>query len=95
MVDDAVTVVAEKPLELFKRLEKSAAWASVICPLPSCRGNAGSPAVFGTGKSPASRVHHRWALDISIIIADETYFRAFCIVCSVFQCVLESSGTVT
>jgi len=49
-VDDAVTVVAEKPLELFKRLEKSAAWASVICPLPSCRGNAGSPAVFGTGK---------------------------------------------
>ena len=38
---------------------------------------------------------HRWALDISIIIVDETYFRAFCTVRSVFQCVLESSGTVT
>ena len=37
----------------------------------------------------------RWARDISIITADEAYFRAFCIVRSVFQCVLESSGTVT
>ena len=27
---------------------------------------------------------HRWALDISIIIADETYFRAFCIAHSAF-----------
>ncbi len=33
--------------------------------------------------------------DISIITADEAYFRAFCIVRSVFQYVLESSGTVT
>ena len=37
----------------------------------------------------------RWARDISIITADEAYFRAFCIVRSVVQCVLESSGTVT
>merc|ERR1719316_1050413 len=41
------------------------------------------------------KLEHRWALDISIITADEAYFRAFCIVRSVFQCVLESSGTVT
>ena len=48
-------------------------------------------------RPPAPHDGHeqRWARDISIITADEAYFRAFCIVRSVFQCVLESSGTVT
>ena len=59
----------------------------------------GAPAAVGmvvvSEGSESSGPGERWARDISIITADEAYLRAFCIIRSVFQCVLESSGTVT